>query len=133
MSTGLKPVWAGRNMRLDPFRLPQVVSYATCDDFGDVTFTIGDADLVSVADGERQSVTLERSVGLEDHIGGRIIRVAMHRVGADRGTSRREPQIENLHPGNPQVRHDGFPCRQRSSATASTMIAPVTICCTQFG
>ena len=40
MSTGLKPVWAGRNMRLDPFRLPQVVSYATSDDFGDVTFTI---------------------------------------------------------------------------------------------
>jgi hypothetical protein len=40
MSTGLKPVWAGRNMRLDPFRLPQVVSYATRDDFGDVSFTI---------------------------------------------------------------------------------------------
>jgi hypothetical protein len=40
MSTGLKPVWAGRNMRLDPFRLPQVVSYAARDDFGDVTFTI---------------------------------------------------------------------------------------------
>jgi len=40
MNTGLKPVWAGRNMRLDPFRLPQMVSYATSDDFGDVTFTI---------------------------------------------------------------------------------------------
>ena len=40
MNTGLKPVWAGRNMRLDPFRLPQVVSYATRDEFGDVTFTI---------------------------------------------------------------------------------------------
>jgi hypothetical protein len=40
MSTGLMPVWAGRNMRLDPFRLPQMVSYATRDDFGDVTFTI---------------------------------------------------------------------------------------------
>lgn len=40
MSTGLKPVWAGRNMRLDPFRLPQAVSYATYDSFGDVTFTI---------------------------------------------------------------------------------------------
>lgn len=40
MSTGLKPVWAGRNMRLDPFRLPQMVSYATRDDHGDVTFTI---------------------------------------------------------------------------------------------
>jgi hypothetical protein len=40
MNTGLKPVWAGRNMRLDPFRLPQVVSYATRDDDGDVTFVI---------------------------------------------------------------------------------------------
>jgi hypothetical protein len=40
MQTGLKPVWAGRNMRLDPFRLPQVVSYATRDDQGDVTFVI---------------------------------------------------------------------------------------------
>jgi hypothetical protein len=40
MSTGLKPVWAGRNMRLDPFRLPQIVSYATRDEYGDVTFTI---------------------------------------------------------------------------------------------
>lgn len=40
MSTGLMPVWAGRNMRLDPFRLPQMVSYATKDDYGDVTFTI---------------------------------------------------------------------------------------------
>jgi hypothetical protein len=40
MKTGLKPVWAGRNMRLDPFRLPQMVSYATRDDFGDVTFTV---------------------------------------------------------------------------------------------
>ncbi len=40
MNTGLMPVWAGRNMRLDPFRLPQMVSYATRDDYGDVTFTI---------------------------------------------------------------------------------------------
>lgn len=40
MKTGLKPVWAGRNMRLDPFRLPQVVTYSTRDEFGDVSFTI---------------------------------------------------------------------------------------------
>jgi len=39
-NTGLKPVWAGRSMRLDPTRLPQAVSYAARDDFGDVTFTI---------------------------------------------------------------------------------------------
>ncbi len=40
MTIGAKPVWAGRNMRLDPFRLPQAVSYAARDDFGDVTFVI---------------------------------------------------------------------------------------------
>lgn len=40
MNTRLKPVWAGCDMRLDPFRLPQAVSYATRDDLGDVTFTI---------------------------------------------------------------------------------------------
>lgn len=40
MSTGLKPVWAGRTMRLDPYRLPQMTSFATHDDFGDVSFTI---------------------------------------------------------------------------------------------
>jgi Family of unknown function (DUF6101) len=40
MNTGLKPVWAGCNMRLDPFRLPQATSYATRDELGDVTFTL---------------------------------------------------------------------------------------------
>ncbi|MEP9370881.1 DUF6101 family protein [Mesorhizobium sp. KR1-2] len=40
MSTGLKPVWAGRTMRLDPYRLPQMTSFATHDEFGDVSFTI---------------------------------------------------------------------------------------------
>jgi hypothetical protein len=39
MSTGLKPVWAGRPLRLNPFHLPQAVSYAGCDE-GDVSFTI---------------------------------------------------------------------------------------------
>lgn len=40
MNTGLKPAWAGRNMRLDPFRLPQAVSYAAHDAYGEVHFTI---------------------------------------------------------------------------------------------
>lgn len=40
MSTGLKPVWAGQNMRLDPFRLPQVVSYATRDDADEVVVSL---------------------------------------------------------------------------------------------
>lgn len=40
MNTGLKPVWAGRTMRLDPFHLPQAVSYAGHDEYGEVTFNI---------------------------------------------------------------------------------------------
>lgn len=39
-NTVLKPVWAGSAMRLDPFHLPQVVTYATRDEQGDVHFTI---------------------------------------------------------------------------------------------
>jgi hypothetical protein len=40
MNTAPRPVWAGRELRLDPFRLPQTVTYATRDDHGDVVFTI---------------------------------------------------------------------------------------------
>jgi hypothetical protein len=39
-NTQLKPVWASCDMRLDPFRLPQAVSYSVRDDLGDVTFTV---------------------------------------------------------------------------------------------
>lgn len=46
MSTQLKPAWAGRNMRLDPSRMPQVVCYAAGDDAGDVTFTIDERGVV---------------------------------------------------------------------------------------
>lgn len=40
MKTVSSPVWAGRNMRLDPFRLPQATSYATRDEYGEVTITL---------------------------------------------------------------------------------------------
>jgi len=40
MNTVSNPVWAGRDMRLDPFRLPQVTSFASRDDLGEVTVTI---------------------------------------------------------------------------------------------
>lgn len=40
MESGLKPVWAGRPLRLNPFHLPQAVTYAATGDEGDVTFTI---------------------------------------------------------------------------------------------
>ena len=40
LKPALKPAWAGSDMRLDPFRLPQAVSYAARDDIGDATYTI---------------------------------------------------------------------------------------------
>ena len=46
MNQARKPVWAGRNMRLDPFRLPQAVTYATRDADGDVSFTIDERGAV---------------------------------------------------------------------------------------
>ncbi len=49
MNSGLKPVWAGQTMRLDPFRLPQAASYATRDDIGEVVFSI-----------DRRGVTVQR-------------------------------------------------------------------------
>lgn len=39
-STLLKPVWAGRPMRLDPDQLPQIACYASRSEPGDVTITI---------------------------------------------------------------------------------------------
>ena len=46
MSKGLKPDWAGRELRLDPFHFPQVVTYATRDGSSDVTFTINERGAV---------------------------------------------------------------------------------------
>jgi hypothetical protein len=40
MSTVTKPLWAGRDMRLDPFRLPQMTTFSARDDLGEVTVTI---------------------------------------------------------------------------------------------
>lgn len=40
MNLDRKPRWAGRDMRLDPQRLPQVASYADSASAGDITFTI---------------------------------------------------------------------------------------------
>ena len=38
--TGQKPLWAGCELRLDPFHLPQSVSYATREDGENATFTL---------------------------------------------------------------------------------------------
>ncbi|MCO5063251.1 MAG: DUF6101 family protein [Rhizobiaceae bacterium] len=40
MNSRLKPVWAGRTMRLDPFRLAQTVSFETDDGAGGTTYSI---------------------------------------------------------------------------------------------
>ena len=60
MQTQLKPVWAGSELRLDPFRLPQAVSYAVRDELGDVTFTIDrrGATVRRVLENSRLPVTL---------------------------------------------------------------------------
>lgn len=46
MNQGLKPVWAGCELRLDPFQFPQVVTYAMHDEEGDITFTINERGAV---------------------------------------------------------------------------------------
>lgn len=47
MSSELKkPEWAGQELRLDPFHLPQVVTYAAEDCDADVTFTISERGAV---------------------------------------------------------------------------------------
>jgi hypothetical protein len=40
MNTSLKRAWAGRAMRLDPFDLPDALSYTTRDDQGEVHYSI---------------------------------------------------------------------------------------------
>ena len=40
MNSRLKPVWAGRTMRLDPFRLSQTVSFETEDETGGIVYSI---------------------------------------------------------------------------------------------
>ncbi len=46
MNKGLKPAWAGRELRLDPFHFPQMVTYASRDGGGNVTFTIDERGVV---------------------------------------------------------------------------------------
>lgn len=46
LNKGLRPIWAGRELRLDPFHFPQVVSYATRDEDSDVTFTVNERGAV---------------------------------------------------------------------------------------
>lgn len=54
MKTGLKPQWAGAALRLDPFRLPQAVTYAGRDDQGEV-------DIIVDTRGARLRRRLDRS------------------------------------------------------------------------
>ena len=47
----------------------------------------GDADLVAAADGKGQPMPLVPlgTVGVEDQIGGGIVRILVHRIGAGKG------------------------------------------------
>ena len=85
MKTGLKPVWAGRNMRLDPFRLPQVVSYATRDEQGDVTFMIDQRGAVI-----RRDARNERPAGDHRAAGARLPRRRRARHGRPRRQRHRD-------------------------------------------
>lgn len=40
MTTGLKPVWAGTHMRLDPFRMPQTANFPGREEDGDVAVVL---------------------------------------------------------------------------------------------
>lgn len=40
MNTSPRPLWADREMRLDPRSLPQIISYSSHGDLGEVTLTI---------------------------------------------------------------------------------------------
>jgi hypothetical protein len=97
MNTGLKPVWAGRNMRLDPFRLPQMVSYATRDDLGDVTFTI-----------DHRGAVIRRLLALS----GLPATIALP-ARAFRGVAARAMEDEAAFPCPPQVGHAWCPSRHR--------------------
>ena len=86
---------------------------------------------VAAADRERQSVAFEGAVGLQNDVGRRVVRIGVHGVGAvqpcatSENADRRDSMIANL--------TSMVTCRRRagatwSSATAATMMPPVTIC-----
>ena len=87
----------------------------------------GGAHFVASADRERQAMPFDAAVRPKHDVCGGVIGIGMHGVCSRVRTRRRKPQVENV-----QAANDHF-CLHRSSATANTMIAPVTICCTQFG
>src|SRR6516162_4067785 len=91
------------------------------------------ADLVAAADRERQAVPFEPGVGLENHVRRRVVGIHVDRVRADVRARRRKPKIEDLEVADDHDARAPVACLQRSSATAATMIVPVTICCTQLG
>src|SRR3982751_5990017 len=92
----------------------------------------GGADFVAAPDGEGEPVALGTGVGVQDDVGGGVVRIGVDRVGAVAGQRSREAQVDDLETGNPHC-YAVRPDRKRSSATAATMIPPVTICCTQLG
>src|SRR3954468_6755300 len=86
----------------------------------------GDSHLGSAADREGQPVTDDPGVGGQHHVRGRVIRIDVNGVGPRVRARGGKSQVEGVETANP---HD----RSRSSATAPTMIEPVTICWTPLG
>ena len=70
-------------------------------------------------------MAVESAVGLHNDVGRGVIGIRMHCVGADRGPRSGKAQIENLEVDD---LHEALPVLHRSNATASTLMAPVTIC-----
>lgn len=70
MSNGQKkPEWAGQELRLDPFHLPQVVTYAAEDCKADVTFTIGERGAVIRQILPASSLPVSMAVPIQSYIG----------------------------------------------------------------
>src|SRR5262249_23704800 len=87
----------------------------------------GGAHFVAAAARGRQALGFHAAVGAKHDKRRRGIRVGVDRSGGGRRARGGEPEVDDVEAANEHV------CLQRSSATANTMIAPVTICCTQFG
>ncbi|MNE65723.1 hypothetical protein D3C80_1612280 [compost metagenome] len=61
----------------------------------------GCADLVATADGEGQAVAFQvRGVGVQHDVGGRVVRCAVHGVGAVQRQRSREADVADAQVGN---------------------------------
>jgi hypothetical protein len=57
----------------------------------------GGLDVVAAADGERQPEPVRPVVGAQDHVGGGVVGIGVHRVGTIELTRRGEADVEHIH------------------------------------